>query len=36
MKTMSDDLFQRPKKKEDDTSSGTSSGTSQNTQKINA
>ena len=35
MKTMSDDLFQRPKKKEDDTSSGTSSGTSQNTQKIN-
>ena len=28
---MSDDLFQRPKKKEDDTSSGTS----QNTQKIN-
>ena len=31
MKTMSDDLFQRPKKKEDDTSSGTS----QNTQKIN-
>ena len=32
---MSDDLFQRPKKKEDDTSSGTSSGTSQNTQKIN-
>ena len=31
MKTMSDDLFQRPKKKED----GTSSGTSQNTQKIN-
>ena len=35
MKTMSDDLFQRPKKKEDDMSSGTSSGTSQNTQKIN-
>ena len=35
MKIMSDDLFQRPKKKEDDTSSGTSSGTSQNTQKIN-
>ena len=32
---MSDDLFQRPKKKEDNTSSGTSSGTSQNTQKIN-
>ena len=32
---MSDDLFQRPKKKEDDMSSGTSSGTSQNTQKIN-
>ena len=32
---MSDDLFQRPKKKEDDTSSGTSFGTSQNTQKIN-
>lgn len=31
MKTMSDDLFQRPKKKEDDMSSGTS----QNTQKIN-
>ena len=31
MKTMSDDLFQRPKKKEDDTSSGIS----QNTQKIN-
>ena len=31
MKTMSNDLFQRPKKKEDDTSSGTS----QNTQKIN-
>ena len=31
MKTMSDDLFQRPKKKEDDISSGTS----QNTQKIN-
>lgn len=31
MKTMSDDLFQRPKKKEDDTSSDTS----QNTQKIN-
>jgi hypothetical protein len=35
MKTMSDDLFQRPKKKEDDMSSGTSSGTLQNTQKIN-
>lgn len=35
MKTMSDDLFQRPKKKEDDMSSGTLSGTSQNTQKIN-
>ena len=35
MKTMSDDLFQRPKKKEDNTSSGTLSGTSQNTQKIN-
>ena len=32
---MSDDLFQRPKKKEDDMSSGTSFGTSQNTQKIN-
>ena len=32
---MSDDLFQRPKKKEDDMSSGTSSGTLQNTQKIN-
>lgn len=32
---MSDDLFQRPKKKEDDMSSDTSSGTSQNTQKIN-
>ena len=31
MKTMSDDLFQRPKKEEDDMSSGTS----QNTQKIN-
>ena len=31
MKTMSDDLFQRPKKKEDNMSSGTS----QNTQKIN-
>ena len=31
MKTMSDDLFQHPKKKEDDMSSGTS----QNTQKIN-
>ena len=35
MKTMSDDLFQRPKKKENDMSSDTSSGTSQNTQKIN-
>lgn len=32
---MSDDLFQRPKKKENDMSSDTSSGTSQNTQKIN-
>ena len=32
---MSDDLFQRPKKKEDNTSSGTLSGASQNTQKIN-
>ena len=31
---MSDDLFQRPKKKENDMSSDTSSGTSQNTQKI--
>lgn len=35
MKTMSDDLFQRPKKKEDDMSSGTSQNKSQNTQKIN-
>ena len=32
---MSDDLFQRPKKKENDMSSGTSQNKSQNTQKIN-